>query len=91
MRGHFDGDPALPDARAARRAIAYVVRRFEVVDAILLIRDRDDQRERRSGLEQARAIYSPVTVIIVGLAITECECWLISGFDPEREEEKTEV
>ena len=52
--GFFDGDPAEPDARAARRAILYL--RYAVPDlaGVLLIRDQDDQPERRAGLEQAR-------------------------------------
>ncbi len=31
VHGHFDSNPALPDARAARRALAYVLRRYERV------------------------------------------------------------
>ena len=51
MHGHFNGEPGLPDARATRRALAYVLRRHEdeAVDAILLILDMDDQAERRPG------------------------------------------
>jgi hypothetical protein len=87
VRGHFNGEPGLPDARAARRAIAYVLSRFETVDAILLIRDMDDQSERREGLEQGRSVYSSATRIIIGLAVTERECWVISGFDPGDDDE----
>ncbi len=57
-------------------------------DAVLLIRDVDDQGKRRQGLEQARAIYSSLTRIIIGVAIPERECWVLSGFDPEDEEEE---
>ena len=87
VRGHFDGEPGLPDARAAARAIAYVLSRSETVDAILLIRDMDDQSERREGLEQGRSVYSSATRIIIGLAVTERECWVISGFDPGDDDE----
>jgi hypothetical protein len=88
VRGHFDGEPGLADARAARRAIAYVLRLFDMADAVLLIRDLDGQLERRHGLEQARALYSRVPTIILGVAIPERECWVISGFDAEDDEEQ---
>jgi len=87
VRGFFDGRPGLPDAQAARRAIAYVRRCFNAVDAILLIRDMDDQPERRGGLEQARASTSSNAKIVIGVAIVERESWILSGFDPENDEE----
>ena len=49
VHGHFDGEPGLPDAAAARRAIHYVLRTLPEVNAILLIRDQDDQPNRRGG------------------------------------------
>jgi len=88
VRGHFDGEPGLPDAQAARRAIAYVLERFEKVDGILLIRDTDNQVERRAGLEQARAVYAAVVRIVLGVAIPMRECWVISGFDAENDDEQ---
>jgi len=91
VHGHFDGEPALPDAQAARRAIAYVLRQIDTFDAILLIRDMDDQDERRKGLEQGRSAYSSVTRIIIGLAITERECWVIGGFDPNDDDERQKL
>jgi hypothetical protein len=87
VRGHFDGQPGLADAKAAWRAIAYVLRLFEQTEAILLIRDMDDQPVRRGGLEQARALYEKLLPIIIGAAIVERECWVLSGFTPETEEE----
>ncbi len=91
VRGHFDGAPGLADAKAGRRAIAYVLRVLGNVDAILLIRDMDDQIERRQGLEQARAWYSPETKIILGVAIPERERWLIGGFDAEDDAEMDQL
>jgi len=91
VHGHFDGAPALPDAQAARRAIAYVLCQLDTVDAILLIRDMDDQRERRAGLEQARGVYSRLVRIIIGIAEAERESWVISGFDPENDEEREKL
>jgi hypothetical protein len=81
--GHFEGEPGLPDAAAARRAILFLQNEFPDLKAILLIRDQDDQPERRDGLEQARKADKSGITIIVGLAIVERESWVICGFTPE--------
>jgi hypothetical protein len=85
--GHFDGQPGEADAAAARRAILYLLATIPDLKAILLIRDQDDQPERRIGLEQARTHGRSGTVIIVGLAVVEREAWVICGFDPQNGEE----
>jgi len=68
VHGHFDGQPGLPDAKAARCAIAYVLRTLDPVAAIVLVRDADHQTERRQGLEQARREL-PSLPIAIGLAV----------------------
>ncbi len=85
--GYFDGQPGMPDAAAARRAILYLRQALPDLKAIVLIRDQDDQPERRAGLEQARGQHHGDTVIVVGLAIVEREAWVISGFEPRDESE----
>jgi hypothetical protein len=87
--GHFGGEPAFPDARAARRAIAYLLKELPELSAILLIRDQDDQPDRRDGLNQARREDHSGVPVVVGLAIVEREAWVISGFDPVDEPERT--
>ncbi|OWK45663.1 hypothetical protein [Fimbriiglobus ruber] len=87
MHGHFDGEPGLADAAAARRAILYLLTQEPAVQAIVLIRDQDDQPERRTGLEQARAQDRSGIPIIVGLAVVERECWVINGFEPQDDAE----
>jgi hypothetical protein len=89
--GFFDGRPGLADARAARRAILYLRAAFPQLDGIVLIRDQDDQPERRDGLEQARNEHHGQVVIVVGLAVVERECWVISGFDPQGETESARL
>ena len=87
--GHFDGAPGLPDATAARKAIEFLLVKVPDLHAILLIRDQDDQPERKAGLEQARRENRhPQVQIVIGLANTERECWVLSGFDPENEDER---
>lgn len=81
--GHFEGEAGHADARAARRAIRYLLTVYPDLDAIVLLRDRDDQPDRRKGLNQARDDHHGKTVIVVGLAVVEREAWVISGFDPQ--------
>lgn len=89
--GFFDGRPGLADARAARRAILYLRAVFPELDGIVLIRDQDDQPERRDGLDQARGEHHGQVVVVVGLAVVEREAWVISGFEPADHEETTRL
>jgi hypothetical protein len=80
--GRFPDGPGKADAVAGRRAIEFLLKMDDTLDAIMLIRDQDDQPERRLGLEQARAEHgSPI--IVIGFAIVEREAWVISGFEPQ--------
>jgi hypothetical protein len=89
--GFFDGAPAEPDARAARRALLYLRYVLPDLAGVLLIRDQDDQPERRAGLEQARRQETGRLSIVIGLAIVERESWVISGFDPQDEVEESRL
>ncbi len=95
-QGHFDGKPRAPDARMARRAlyIAREVRKRQAVDAVLIVRDMDDQgKERRVGLDQARVEarrWAPFA-IVVGWADPMREAWVLAGFEPESDEERDRV
>ncbi|MFV2068235.1 MAG: hypothetical protein ACC645_14780, partial [Pirellulales bacterium] len=87
IRGHFNGQPGLPDAAAARRAILLLKNEFEHLKAVVLIRDADNQRERKDGMDQARRLFQSTTVV-VGLAIPEREAWVVCGFEPSDESEE---
>ena len=89
-RGHFEGEPGRPDAATARRAILFLLNEYPDLQAIVLIRDQDDQPERRTGLDQARQVTRRVP-IVVGLAVVEREAWIISGFDPRDEHESARL
>jgi hypothetical protein len=91
VMGFFDGEPAEPDAQAARRAILYLRNTLPDLAGVLLIRDQDDQPERRAGLEQARAKEAVQLPVVIGLAIVERESWVISGFDPQGDEETSRL
>jgi hypothetical protein len=87
VHGHFEGKPGEPDAVASRRAILYLRHVIPDLSAIVLVRDQDDQPERRGGIEQARRGDHGGVAILVGLAVVERECWVLCGFDPVDEAE----
>ncbi|BAZ51938.1 hypothetical protein NIES4103_45970 [Nostoc sp. NIES-4103] len=56
-----------------------------------MIRDLDNQPERREGLEQARSKYinqNPQLEIIIGAANPKREAWVLNGFIPNNQEER---
>ncbi len=60
------------------------------VRTVLLIRDLDNQPERREGVEQARAEHidrEPKLEIIIGAADRMREAWILNGFIPSNQEE----
>ncbi|HCS52254.1 hypothetical protein [Rubinisphaera sp.] len=87
IHGHFGGEPGQPDASIARRAILLLRRLFDP-DAIMLIRDADNQAERLKGLNQARDHFGDEPKIVIGVADPEREAWVIAGFDPSDETEQ---
>jgi hypothetical protein len=91
VRGLYDEQPAKPDARAAHRAVLYLRYIIPELAGILLIRDQDNQTERREGLEQARRKLDRAFPVVVGLAVVERECWVISGFDPKDQTEESRL
>lgn len=56
-----------------------------------MIRDQDNRHERRLGLEQARRAFESEVCLVIGMAIPERECWVLSGFDPKDESERREL
>lgn len=61
------------------------------IKAVLFIRDLDNQKERREGLEQARLEHrhrEPQLEIIIGAANPKREAWVLNGFIPDCPEEE---
>lgn len=92
VRGHFDQEPGFPDARVARRAL-HRLRLLKIdgepIDGFLLIRDDDGDRDRRNGLEQGRKSVPDLSGrIVIGLAHSKRECWVLLGFEPSEPEEE---
>ncbi len=86
--GKFDGRPGAPDAHAARRALLLMAASARCPDAVVLMRDRDDEPERRIGLEQARDEWKGPFPVIIGLAEAKRESWVLNGFEPRNKEEE---
>lgn len=86
IHGHFGGQPGLPDASIARRAIL-LLKRLSDPEGIMLIRDADNQPVRRDGLNQARDHFGGEPKIVIGVADPEREAWVIAGFDPLDDQE----
>jgi len=86
--GHFEGEPGAPDAAAARRALLLLHAAEPRPDAVVLLRDDDGEGDRRKGLEQARGAARIGVPIVLGVARTKRECWVLAGFEPSSEQEK---
>jgi len=92
-RGHFGGEKGRADALAGRNALAIVrqMSNSNPIDAVFLVRDADNQPERRGGLDQARHEFESLeaaVAVVIGVADPEREAWIISGFDPRNDRER---
>lgn len=86
--GHFDGRPGEPDAAMFRAQLLLFQdeqNKGARIDAVLLVRDVDDDTRRVGGARQALALRWPFPVIIA-LARPEIEAWLVAGFVRRTEE-----
>ncbi|GAC1301934.1 MAG: hypothetical protein NVSMB14_11450 [Isosphaeraceae bacterium] len=93
-RGFFDGKPGKLDSYTLRNALLLLKLDGEKPDAVVFIRDGDDKGdERREGLEQARSVSKkPLDIpIVIGVAATMRECWILAGFEPNSIEERTRL
>jgi len=63
-------------------AVAIVVARETLIGALVLIRDLDNQPERRIGLEEAWKEMAPSLGFptLIGTANPEREAWILNGF-----------
>lgn len=92
IHGHFGGEPGAPDAAVARRALKLLRMKAERgIDAVLLLRDSDNDIRRREGLKQARSETSDLGPIIIGFAHSKRECWVLAGFNATDEDERARL
>jgi hypothetical protein len=87
--GKFKADGAA--AMKVLNLIRYLQRDREI-KGVMLIRDLDNQQERRKGIEQAQAEHAdipPQLAIIIGTADRMREAWVLNGFQAiDRDEER---
>lgn len=85
--------PLKADGAAAIKVLNLIrfLQKNRQIRAVLLIRDLDNQPERRDGLEQARVEHiarQPKLEIVIGTANRMREAWVLNGFLPaDRKEE----
>ena len=84
----FGGEPAEPDAHAARKALWLLHASDFPPDAVVFLRDDDGDPNRWKGLDQARRFSSFSTPIVVGVPHSNRECWVLAGFDPQNGQER---
>jgi hypothetical protein len=98
--GHRRGESLKADGATSIKIFNLIVylrqKEDREIKAVLLIRDLDNQPERREGMEQARAQYSgrqPALKIVIGTADRMREAWVLNGFVPNdsTEEERLEA
>src|SRR4028118_2050261 len=91
--GHRKDGALKADGAAAIKIINLVrfLQKTRQIKAVLLIRDLDNQSERREGIEQARSEQierQPKLEIIIGTADRMREAWVLNGFIPSNQQEK---
>jgi hypothetical protein len=85
--GHFQGGPGAPDALVARKALMLFAGALRRPAAVLLVRDSDNDPQRRVGLEQARRDRPWPFEVIIGVAEPKRECWVLAGFKSKSPDE----
>ncbi|HSO83128.1 hypothetical protein [Thiocapsa sp.] len=83
-----------PDGAAARKALPVVLQAHEQDDdikAVVLVRDMDNQPERRTSIERARAELTDKLAFHVAIAAPDPkrEAWILYGYEPQNERETT--
>jgi hypothetical protein len=72
----------------AERALVLLATSEVPPDAVILTRDTDKDRERRDGYVQARGAQPWPFAVVVGVAETKRECWVLAGYEPRDEAER---
>jgi hypothetical protein len=91
-RGRYGSPPLKADGASSIKVLNLVrfLQKTRPIKAVLLIRDLDNQPERREGIEQARSQQlnePPKLQIIIGTADKTRESWVLNGFIPSNDRE----
>ncbi|MDP5337043.1 MAG: hypothetical protein NWQ28_00515, partial [Nodularia sp. (in: cyanobacteria)] len=81
------------DGARAMKALNLVrfLQKTRKIKAVLLMRDLDNQPDRKEGLEQASLEHTNRTLkleIVIGAADTKREAWVLNGFIPSNQQEQ---
>lgn len=80
--GFSRGRPREPDAAMAEQALKLLATLDSPPDAVILTRDADKLSRRREGFEQARDSQPWRFAVVIGVADTKRECWILAGYEP---------
>ncbi|WP_437310353.1 hypothetical protein [Sorangium sp. So ce388] len=86
--GFSRGEPRAPDAAMAEQALKLLATLDPPPDAVILVRDADKLSRRREGFEQARDAQPWRFPVVIGVADTKRECWILAGFEPRDDAER---
>ena len=96
--GHGKSGVLKADGAAAMKILNFIRllqrKNNRPIKVVLLIRDLDNQPERREGIEQARAEHidrQPKVEIIIGAADRMREAWVLNGFIASNQEEVKKI
>ncbi len=90
--GHHDGLPLHGDGHKVRKALTMLTLHAPepAVNAIIFFRDGDKEyKARRDAIQNVRDKSLLSIPVIVGVANRMRECWVINGFEPADEQERT--
>jgi hypothetical protein len=88
VHGFVDGEQKKPDAALAMRALRLLAASEIPPAAVILTRDTDQEKSRRDGYDQARRAQRWPFKVIVGVAETKRECWILAGYEPRDDVER---
>jgi hypothetical protein len=93
FRGHSRSGAIKADGAASLKILNLIrlLQKNRQIRAVFFIRDLDNQRERREGIEQARSEHidrEPKLEIIIGMAYRMREAWVLNGFIPSAQKEQ---
>ena len=82
------------DGAAARKALLLVIKaraQDNDIEAVVLVRDMDNQPERRTSMESARAELGAKLAFQVAIAAPDPkrEAWILHGYEPQDDKETT--
>ena len=89
--GGFRGGVGVFDQHRARLAKRLFMTLDEPPEALLLVRDTDDEDGRAASLEQLRGAGDPKPRLLLALPHPKLECWILAGFDPGSETEEARL